>query len=253
MTMMMRGSPTRDGAVWAAARCGDGIGSRHHLARAALRSRLCAQAGRLGLPVASIEALTDEARVMRWSRGDLLFAPGERTDLVYFLNTGAMRLLLADRRGRHRTVKIAPPGTFLGFGSLVDEGEPTPFGAAAHVSSSVAIVSGSALRRVLSALPAERAIRFGEQRWALLRQMARERGELLGLSLQDRVLRTLEALARDFGRPESEWTRVDVPVTHADVAELAGGSRPATSRALVALRRAGRLAVRDGQLLLRSD
>ena len=79
---------------------------------------------------------------------------------------------------------------------------------------------------------------------AVLRRLGKARLRLEHLLIPDlrqRTLAALQDLALDSGAPGPDGTRVDLRLTHQDLARLVGATRAATSLALSSLRSAGRL------------
>ncbi len=67
-------------------------------------------------------------------------------------------------------------------------------------------------------------------------------------SLERRLLGILSLLAEQFGRPTSEGTRIEVGITHYQLASAVGATRSTVTRLLGRLRRRGLLiAVRHGR------
>jgi CRP-like cAMP-binding protein len=60
---------------------------------------------------------------------------------------------------------------------------------------------------------------------------------LLGLRLEQRLIHELAVLARDFGRDTRDGVLIDLPLTHADLAEFALASRANVARVMKRLER----------------
>jgi CRP/FNR family transcriptional regulator len=74
----------------------------------------------------------------------------------------------------------------------------------------------------------------------LFRRANRKQLDFGSLDTQGRVARQLSALAEEFGVPDDEGNiRIDLPLTHADLAAWVGSSREAVGRAVQRLRTLG--------------
>ena len=86
--------------------------------------------------------------------------------------------------------------------------------------------------------------------WREAAEVVRQKCHLLGLCLRDRVLAVLTTLARDFGRPHPDGRRIELRLTHLDLAGAAVGSRANVTRALEELRAEGLVAVEQHRLVV---
>jgi CRP-like cAMP-binding protein len=86
--------------------------------------------------------------------------------------------------------------------------------------------------------------------WRALSGHLVSRSRLPVLGLPDRLLAQLGILARDFGRPMEGGTRIELRVTHAQLAALVGGSRAAVCRALGLLAGRGSVALDGDRFVL---
>jgi CRP-like cAMP-binding protein len=107
----------------------------------------------------------------------------------------------------------------------------------------VAVISTPVLAGVLARMPADRLLRLMAYSWRALSRHLFDRCRMPLLRLGDRLLLELGTLAHDFGQPIAGGVRIDVRVTHAQLADLVGGSRAAVCRELAELVSRGRLAV----------
>ena len=106
------------------------------------------------------------------------------------------------------------------------------------------LVSTSVRRRLLAS--AESASVLLDALAATLRQKHATIANIARLHHVDRVRETLMELARAHGRVGSETIRLDFPVTHDLLAEMAGSARETVTRALDQLQREG-FVVRRGR------
>ncbi|HWC25396.1 MAG TPA: Crp/Fnr family transcriptional regulator [Solirubrobacteraceae bacterium] len=72
-------------------------------------------------------------------------------------------------------------------------------------------------------------------------------------SVDERVLLTLWHVGDRWGRVTPDGIRLRLPLTHKDIADVVGASRPSTTTALIKLRRDGHIEPRPGGWLLRGS
>jgi CRP-like cAMP-binding protein len=75
--------------------------------------------------------------------------------------------------------------------------------------------------------------------WRVLSRLLYEKCSLLGLRLEERLIHELAVLARDFGHHVDAGVLIDVPLTHADLAEIAIASRANVARVMKRFEREG--------------
>jgi CRP/FNR family transcriptional regulator len=85
---------------------------------------------------------------------------------------------------------------------------------------------------------------------ARLRHATEEAEQLASLTVVERLMRRLQQLAGWAGVPVSDGVKIMLPLTQQELAALVGTSRESVNRALVQLRRRGKVRMQDGWLIL---
>jgi hypothetical protein len=93
-------------------------------------------------------------------------------------------------------------------------------------------------------------MQFVTEAWRGVTEVLRQKCHLLGYCLRDRVLAVLVTLARDFGRPHPHGIRIELRLTHQDLAGAAVGSRANVTRALEELREEALVTVDEHRLVV---
>ncbi|HZP43324.1 MAG TPA: Crp/Fnr family transcriptional regulator [Candidatus Binatia bacterium] len=213
------------------------------LAKVTFRALLEQSASRIGLTTAAVEVIVARSQMTHWRAGQRIFAPEDGHDLVHFLVSGVVKVLCDGRRGVPVLVQMVRPGQFFGLASLFDRPGRRHFSAVAHLPAVVAMMSREVIGGVMADLPPGRTLQTMAYSWTALSRLLYEKCLLLTMPLRDRLLHELESLAHDFGQAHPDGTRIDLPLTHADLAALVAGSRAKVSRAVAELRRRGLLDV----------
>jgi CRP-like cAMP-binding protein len=221
-------------------------------ARTSLRATLTRVMPRLGLTTTAVETLAARAEITTWLAGRTICTAGDAADIVGFVVSGAVKVRCRGDRGAHVVVQLVPPGQFFRLASPADTRGARGFEAVAHVPSVVASVSTAVMTDVVGGMPPGSALQMMAYTWRGLSRHLFDACRLLTMSLSDRLQLQLEALARDYGRPHPAGVMIDVPLTHADLAALAVGTRANVTRALALLRKAGRVVVVDGRFAVRA-
>ena len=221
--------------------------------RERLRQLLMQRARAFGLTPATIEHLLQTAMLERWSAGDEIVTADETGDRMALVVVGAAKVVCETPRGKRVSVCFVAPGHPLPSEWPAD-GSPTrhELSAIAHdpLGTVVALWTRRAILDVLAMLPPGQAMHAIATTSHAVMEILRRKCDLLGLALRDRVLAVLQTLAADFGRPHPEGVRIELRLTHQDVAGAAVGSRANVTRALDELRTDGDVAVDDHRLVV---
>lgn len=207
-------------------------------ARERLRQLLLLRARAFGLTPAAVEVLIASAVLERWAAGDDIVMADETGPRLGFVVVGAAKVICETPRGRRVGVCFVPPGRFIGAGWPGDTPAEGEIAVAAHdtLGTIVAFWTPRAVVEVLATLPAQHALQFVAAAWRAAGDVLRQKCHLLGLCLRDRVLAVLQTLAQDFGQTHPDGVRIDLRLTHLDLAVAAVGSRANVTRALEELR-----------------
>lgn len=165
----------------------------------------------------------------------LLINEAERTDAIYILLAGRVKVFGAAENGREVIYNTLGPGEYFGEMSL--DGQPRSASVMTLEPTSCIIVSGAQLRDFLAEYP-DFAMHLIHKLIGLLR---RNTANIKSLALDDvhsRVVRVLADLAREVdGR-----LLIREKLTQQDMADRVGASREMVNRVLTYLHNAGYLA-----------
>jgi CRP/FNR family transcriptional regulator len=196
------------------------------------------------------EGLLEGARALTCARGDFIFTAGDAADAVYFVLEGRIKIFRTNAGGGESIVGIRTAGEI--FGELAwTTGEPVrEAGAAALVASEVRRVDAAEFGRRLRA-DAVLASAFARGLVRRLTGVERELAELAGKSVPGRLVDVLGRLAADHGIVESDGSvRLDLDLTHKDLADLIGTSRETLTKELGVLADVGLLRVAHRTIVL---
>ncbi len=205
-----------------------------------LRSLLADVGRRMGLNAAAVDQLTHGAQLARWSKGQSIFSPEDTADFVNFLVAGIVKVNCPSGAGTV-CVQLVRPGQFFGLNWYADKGQPRLFSASAFTDVTIAIITNDMMAQLVATSPPPRVLQIVSFSWRVLSRLLYEKCGLLGLRLEQRLVHELAVLARDFGRDVEAGVLLDIPLTHADLAELAIASRANVARVMKRFEREGLL------------
>ncbi|WP_317997479.1 Crp/Fnr family transcriptional regulator [Vulcanimicrobium alpinum] len=178
----------------------------------------------------------------------VLFEQGDPARMVYLLKRGKVRISRTTPDGKEITMAILADGDLFGeeivFGeNLVRSTQATCLEESYLCMSRMQDLYGIMSRNPLIALNVAKYLL--EQRDDALNAV----GEIASLKVHERLLKLFERLAADHGVATDGGTKVDVRLTHAQIASLVGSTRETVTLELSNLVRTGRL-VADGHFFV---
>jgi CRP-like cAMP-binding protein len=204
---------------------------------------------RMGLTTTAIDQLTRSAQLARWAKGQSIFSPEDTADFVNFLVAGVVKVSCPSGAGTV-CVQLIRPGQFFGLNWYADRGQPRLFSASAFTDATVAIITNEMMADLIALSPPPGVLQIVSFSWRVLSRLLYEKCSLLGLCLEERLIHELAVLARDFGCDVGEGILIDLPLTHADLAEFALASRANVARVMKRFEREGLVGKRGRKILV---
>jgi len=185
-------------------------------------------------------------------RHEVILAEEALAGEVHILLRGVAKITCLSRRGKRVVLAFLAPGPLPEFISL--PANQWHFRCEAHSDCRVGSMGWDQFDIITRTAPRSALERFHENdlmQWYRLFEGGL--GLLLGLDLRARLVSTLLRLCSTFGVTESRGTLLRVSLSHKDLAELVGASRPRVTEHLAELERE-HLIIRQGrQLIVRVD
>lgn len=190
-----------------------------------------------GLGPEEVSRIAAHARSLRKARGEFIYMPGDRADLVYILRQGRIKLSVVSESGKEIAIDIIQPGEIFGEFALVDE-SPRSNMAQALDDALMWAFSKRDFTQLLAAQP-KLAISYirlvGDRR----RRMEKKLSDITSKAVSARVCELLHELSTAAPEVEAPASDYLVPLTHHDVASLIGAARQTTTSVLNDLERRG--------------
>ena len=184
-----------------------------------------------GTPAKAVRELAGSGRERHYGKGTYLFHQGDDAGEVFFLHAGRVEISSVSSTGHRQLHTMLDPPQFFGELGVLSGSERTT-SALAVDDSTVVVIPGAQFLRFLGAQP---TASLGLLR-ALARQVEAHESlvdDLLYLDLKGRVAKRLLGLVSPrFEDLPAAGAVVPAIVTHADLANLAGGSRENVTRIL---------------------
>ena len=112
-----------------------------------------------GLSGPEIATLAEAAIVRTFPKNTIVVTEGERSDSLYVILSGRVKVFVSDEDGRDLVLNVVGPGEYFGELAL-DEG-PRSASVATLEPSKMAVIANDVLKAFLAAAPARRCISSG--------------------------------------------------------------------------------------------
>ncbi len=203
------------------------------------------------LPQAAKDALSAEARVVEFRRNERLIPMGEPPHRLLILTEGLVKLVGISANAHERILFLYRPGDIVGPTVLLDnfrnEYEATAMSAvqALSITRRHLLIIGRTHPQVILCLAREVS--------RLLSGMTRRMMSATSAEVPVRLSQLLIEFAGPHGRAD-DLVPLDYPLTHEEMAQIVGASRPHTSTVLRDLEELGAVQRRSARgLLVRPD
>jgi CRP/FNR family transcriptional regulator, cyclic AMP receptor protein len=193
-------------------------------------------------------AILGRAELRRVEAGTVLARRGDADAPWLGVARGAVRLGTSLEDGRSFTLDYLGAGQWFGDIAVVD-GKPLALDVQAPVAASILLLSQAELRQLLrhSDELRDALLQLNCQR---LRLMFHRFEELSMLTLAQRLARQVQRLAKRFGQPRAEGTRINMCISQSDLAALVGGSRQRVNQAWRQMQQRGIVERAPGALIV---
>lgn len=191
----------------------------------------------LGLTESELREIDSLATMVRYKKRALIFFPGDPEDKIYILKAGRVKLSKLSSDGREATLDVIEPGEIFGEGALAGEGERETYAEALN-DALICTMGRLDFERLLRWKP-ELSLRVTKLIGLRLRRIESRIEDLIFKNVPDRLAGLFLRLAEDYGTPHPRGVKIDLRITHQQLANLIGSTRETTSAAIGEFRRRG--------------
>ena len=189
------------------------------------------------LSLESTQRLCEAGREIDHRSGDALFLEGDPSGHVHVVVEGRVKVFSTTESGRESVLAIRGPGDLLGELSAIDGGRRSASGTALGPVTLISIDTDRFSE--LLEIDADLAASMLRTLVTKLRDADRSRIEFGAEDATTRVAGRLAELAGEYGVPDGDGIRIDLPITQQELGEWVGASREAIAKALHTLRARG--------------
>jgi len=196
----------------------------------------------------AVEALDQSKFLGVYPKGSLLFVEGEQARGVFILCSGRAKLTTSSTEGRTLIVKIASPGEVLGASATL-LGRPYEVSAETLEPAQVSFIRREDFLRLLTSFP-EACMHTAQQ---LSEKYESAQKEIRTLGLAQTTSEKLAKLILDWtagGEPTTQGVRLQVLLTHEEIAQMIGTTRETVTRLLSDFKRKKLISVKGSNFFV---
>ncbi|MEU9081357.1 Crp/Fnr family transcriptional regulator [Streptomyces sp. NPDC048357] len=195
------------------------------------------------------ETLIGLGRIVTYGVGEALIREGGPETTALLITSGCVKVFGGAEDGATVLLALRVHGELVGEISALD-GQPRSATVVAVRPTVTRVLTAAAFRSFLRESPTASEV-VQRSVAGKLRGATRHRIDSSSGTATVRLARTLDNLVRSYARTVPEGLRIDVPLSHADLAALAGISDASVQRALRSLRAAGAVATKYRGVIVR--
>ena len=200
------------------------------------------------LEAEEVEALSREALRKKSTTGQALFLQGDSTDEMFLIKGGRVKLSKVLEDGTELTLDIRKAGDFVGENMFAEEGH-YPVSAYCLEDTLTCGFSRSQFEQLVLQHP-KVGLQIIKNLSERITWLTRRVGSLAVTNIEDRLYRVLNSVAKEHGTISPQGTVIQFPLTHEDLSFLTGAHRVSITRAMKALKAAGKIIHEDRRLIL---
>src|SRR4030095_3857019 len=195
----------------------------------------------------SLRQETLNSRAVTIPKNDHVYSCGDNDELVYFIESGQVKLLMLSPEGRECLLAIHTAGDI--FGELCLSGLGARLESATAMEETIlkqipcpkflARLGGDALFEGFSQCL---AVRIADQQQVI--------ANLMTVDSEQRLGKTLLQLARTLGKKDPRSIRIELKISHEELSDMVGATRPRTSVFMRRFRNLGLIETNEDHFLI---
>lgn len=200
------------------------------------------------VPRAKLNRLISASSVWRFQRRERIYAQRQPSSNLYILLRGIAKLSGYDKAQQLVLMALVPPGEVFGVSALMPE--PThQFQCDAFTDCVVARISARQFVETMLDVPLNDFQIVMGMVASRSKELIARYSMMLRLPVRDRLLTIFAELSSKLGSQHERGTLLNLPLTHQDLADLTGATRPIITLQLRGLEHEGAI-IREGRRLI---
>lgn len=180
-------------------------------------------------------------------RGSIIFSLGDAADRVFMIERGLVKIYRLTTDGRHITVgSIRHPGELMGLAEALHGGERSCYAGAIN-NVELIVVRRNDFQEMLLCKP-HLAIKIARMLAIRMREAESSIHELVSLSVPGRLASMLIKMGQRFGEPIDGGTRINLNLTHEELASMIGSSRQTVTSMMAIFREENSISIKGKEI-----
>lgn len=195
-----------------------------------------------------LQRIAHLCQVVQYRRAERIFSEAQMGNSLYVVMSGRVKIFGTSSQGRSKTFAYLEPGDFFGEMSLIDD-EMRSASASVLEDAVLIMLKNDEFRKLIMARPdiAMAALKMMAQR---LRHANKEIEALSFNNVLGRIAQILLDLGARYGKKTDEGVRIEMNLSHKELAEMAGTAREVISRVISRFKRVGCVTFFDNKLTI---
>jgi len=181
------------------------------------------------------------------NKNDMIYLPGDRSDKVYLLKEGRVKISRLSEEGQEMTMVILEPGEIFGESAIYSDQDTRNTLAEALDDAVICTIYRNEFEQLLKRQP-DLALRVTKAIGKRRREIESRLEDMAFRSVPSRLAHLFLRLSEKYGRETEHGTLIELPLTHHEIANLIGSTRETTTTQINAIKRNGFIDVRDRQI-----
>lgn len=201
-----------------------------------------------GLSSEDLVKAAQTCQIVRFRRAERIFTESQPGACLYVVMGGRVKIFGSSAQGRSKTFAYLEPGDFFGEMSLIDE-EVRSASASALEDSVLIMLKAEDYRKLMLARPAM-ALSVLKTLSGRLRKANKEIEALSFNNVLGRIAQILLDLGERYGKNLESGIRIEMQLSHKELAEMAGTAREVISRVISRFKRMGCIQFADNKFTI---
>jgi CRP/FNR family transcriptional regulator, cyclic AMP receptor protein len=190
---------------------------------------------------------TLNSRAIKIAKHDHIYTCGDSAEMVYFIESGQIKLLMLSPEGRECLLAIHSAGDIFGELCLSGSGSRLETATAMEEASLKQIPCSSFFERLKRDQLFEGFVQYLAVRIADQQQVI---ANLVTVDCEQRLGKTLLQLARKLGKHDPRSIRIEHRISHEELSEMVGTTRPRISKFMQRFRNLGLIETSSERFLI---
>src|SRR2546425_3634258 len=196
---------------------------------------------------ASLQRETQDSRTVKIARHVNVYSCGDQDEMVYFIESGQIKLLMLSSEGRECILAIHSAGDIFGELCLSGLGARLETATAMKATTLKQIPCSQFFARLSRDSLFEGFVRYLAVRVADQQQVI---ANLVTVDSEQRLGKTLLSLARTLGKKDPRSIRIELKISHEELSEMVGTTRPRISVFMQRFRNLGLIETNEDHFLV---